>query len=348
MKKSLMWIFTLLLSLSLITVFSFVGCNGAEEEAVEEAVEEEAEEEVVEEETAEEEATEAEDEVFTVGFVPRAFVSVYFVTMADAVEAAAAEKDDIDVQIVSPVDQQDVEGQIKIIEDLTQKNVDLLAVSVNDPNACVPSLLEAQEKGIPIIILDALTPLEGIDVLSLIGSDNETGGEAIAEHIVDILGGEGKMAILEGVPGQYANEFRLKGFYNVMDNHPDIEIVASQPADWDRSKAMNIMENIIESNPDIDLVWGVNDGMALGAVKALEDAGMLDDVVVCGYNGDEEAVEAVKDGKMESTILQQPGEIGRTVIKIAEMIKEGRIDEVESVIAIPIVLVTSENAEDYL
>jgi len=95
---------------------------------------------------------------FVVGFVPRAFVSVYFVTMADAVKEAADENPNIDVQIVSPIDQKDIEGQIRIIEDLTQKGVDLLAVSVNDPKACIPSLKEAQAAGIPVIILDAITP----------------------------------------------------------------------------------------------------------------------------------------------------------------------------------------------
>ena len=268
--------------------------------------------------------------------------------MADAARAGA-EKEGINVQILS-LDQQDIEGQIKIIEDLTQKNVDLLAVAVNDPNAVVSSLLKAQEKGIPVILLDTLQPLEGLDVLSLIGSDNETGGEMIAKYIVELLGGKGKIAVLEGTPGQHANEFRLKGFRSVIDSYPDIEIVVSQPANWDRSQAMNVMKSILQSNPDIDLVWGVDDGMALGAVKALEDAvntGKFYDVMVCGYNGDKEAIEAVKEGKMKATILQNPAEIGRTVIKIADMIKNGRIDEVEKLIAIPIINVTSENVFDY-
>ncbi|MCL4416481.1 MAG: sugar ABC transporter substrate-binding protein [Actinobacteria bacterium] len=296
--------------------------------------------------------TTTKKEQFEVGFIiPGAYESFYFDTMADAVKAAVAKKENINVQVILGLDQQDIEVQIKIIEDLTQKNVDLLAVAVNDPNAVVSSLLKAQQKGIPVILLDTLKPPEGLDVLSLIGSDDETGGEMIAKYIVELLGGKGKIAVLEGIPGQYANEFRLKGFRSVIDSYPDIEIVASQPANWDRFQAMNVMKSILQSNPDIDLIWGVDDEMAIGAVKALEDAaatGKFYDVMVCGYNGDKEAIESLKKGKMKATILQQPAEIGRTVIKIADMIKKGRIDEVEKLIVIPIINVTSENVFDYI
>ena len=288
---------------------------------------------------------------FSVGFVPRAFVSVYFVTMADAVEEAANANPNVDVQIVSPVDQKDVEGQIKIIEDLTQKKVDLLAVSVNDPKAVVPSLQEAQDQGIPVIILDAITPLPGIDVLSLIGSNNEDGGEIVGKNVLELqkqMGRKVKMAILEGVPGQYANEMRMKGFKSIVDGNPNVEIVASQPANWQRELAMSTMENILQANPDLDIVWGVNDGMALGAHKAISDAGLDDQIFVLGYNGDKEAVEAVGRGEIYSTILQQPAEIGRQVIKIAEMIRTGKKDEVKSLYTIPIVNVKQDNAAKWM
>jgi len=290
----------------------------------------------------------AAEKKFVVGFVPRAFVSVYFVTMADAVKEEAAKNPNIDVQIVSPVDQKDVEGQIRIIEDLTMKKVDLLAVSVNDPKAVVPSLKEAQAAGIPVIILDAITPYPGIDVLSLIGSNNEDGGEIVGQNVVALSKGKCKMAVLEGVPGQYANEMRLKGFRKVIASHPGIQVVASQPANWQRELAMTTMENILQAHPDIDCVWGVNDGMALGALKAVKDAGLSDKIKVLGYNGDKEAVEAVAVGGLYSTILQQPAEIGRTVIKIAEMIRTGKKNEVQSVIQIPIVNVKKDNALTYM
>jgi len=290
----------------------------------------------------------AAEKKFVVGFVPRAFVSVYFVTMADAVKEEAAKYPDIEVQVVAPMDQKDIEGQIRIVEDLTMKKVDLLAVSVNDPKALVPSLKEAQAAGIPVIILDAITPYPGIEVLALIGSNNEDGGEIVGQNVLNLSKGKCKMAILEGVPGQYANEMRLKGFRKVIANHPDIKVVASQPANWQRELAMTTMENMLQANPDIDLVWGVNDGMALGALKAIKDAGALDRIRVLGYNGDKEAVEAVAAGTLYSTILQQPAEIGRMVITIAEKIRTGKKSEIEPVITIPIVNLQKDNALKYM
>lgn len=285
---------------------------------------------------------------FVVGFVPRAFVSVYFVTMADGVKEAAAENPNIDVQIISPVDQKDIEGQIRIVEDLTMKKVDLLAVSVNDPKALIPALKEAQAAGIPVIITDAITPYPGFKALALIGSNNEDGGEIVGRNIINLSAGKCKMAVLEGVPGQYANEMRLKGFRAVTAKYPGIQVVASQPANWQRELSMTTTENILQSNPDIDYIWGVNDGMALGALKAVKDAGLTGKIKILGYNGDKEAVEEVAKGNLYSTILQQPREIGRTVIKIAEMIRTGKKGEVPSLIQIPIVNVKLDNALEYM
>ncbi len=288
---------------------------------------------------------------FVVGFVPRAFVSVYFVTMGDAVKEAADANPNVDVQIVSPVNQTDVEGQIKIIEDLTQKNVDLLAVAVNDPKAVVPSLKAAQDQGIAVIVLDSITPLPGLEVLSLIGSNNEDGGQVVGKNVLELqqkAGRKIKMAILEGVPGQYANEMRMTGFKSVVQGNPNIEIVASQPANWQRELAMSTMENILQAHPDLDIVWGVNDGMALGALKSVMDAGLKDRIQVLGYNGDKEAVEAVEKGLMYSTILQQPAEIGRTAITIAEMIRTGKKAEVKPLYQIPIVNVKQDNAAKWM
>jgi len=290
----------------------------------------------------------AAEKKFVVGFVPRAFVSVYFVTMADAVKEEAAKNPNIDVQVIAPMDQKDIEGQIRIVEDLTMKKVDLLAVSVNDPKALVPSLKEAQAAGIPVIILDAITPYPGLDALALIGSNNEDGGEIVGQNVVELTKGKGKIAILEGVPGQYANEMRLKGFRKVMKDYSDVKVVASQPANWQRELAMTTMENMLQANPDIDLVWGVNDGMALGASKAIKDAGLQGKIRILGYNGDKEAVEAVAGGTLYATILQQPAEIGRMVITIAEKIRTGKKSEIEPVITIPIVNVKKDNALKYM
>lgn len=288
---------------------------------------------------------------FQVGFIPRAFVSVYFVTMADAVKAEAAKNPNMAVQVVAPIDQKDIEGQIKIIEDLTEKKVDLLAIAVNDPKACVPAMLQAQSKGIPIIILDSITPYPGITVLSLIGSNDEAGGKIVGKNVLELqkkISRTIRMAILEGVPGQYANEVRLKGFRSVIGGNQNVNIVASQPANWQRELGMTTMENILQANPDIDIVWGVCDDMALGAYQAVLNAGLKDRIYLLGYDGSKEAVEAVLNGQLYSTILQQPAGIGKMVITIAEMIRTGKKNQVKPVYEIPIINVKKDNAAKWM
>ena len=342
MRKSLYWLVAVMLVVAVVGSFSLIGCK---EEVAEEEVEEV--EEVAEE--AEEVVEEAEEsDKFVIGFCPRAFVSVFFVTLADAMEEEAAKYPDIDLQILSPVDQKDVEGQIKIVEDFTELKVDLLAVSVNDPQAIVPSLQRAMAAGIPILLIDHEASLEGVDELALIGIDNIEGGKTTGEWFVEYLDGKGRIVLIEGVAGQQANEFQLEGFNSVVDTYPDIEIVASQPADFDRAKALTVMENILQTTTDIDLVWGINDGMALGAIKAIEDAGLLDKIKVVGYNGDEEALVSIREGKLLATMLQQPKLEGEMVIDIARMIMDGKIDEVEPKQMIPLVPVTAENVNDWL
>lgn len=342
MKKSLLLLIVVLLSVSMVTAFSLAGCKKAAPAETTAA----AETTTAAETTAAVETTTA-GKKFVIGFVPRAFVSPYFITMGDSVNAAAAEAG-IEVQTLAPVDQKDIEGQINMIEDLTQKGVDMLAVALNDPKAAVPSLLEAQKKGIPIVVVDTLISLGGIEVLSLVGSSHEDGGTMLGKYLVELLDEKGKIAIIEGVSGQDANEYRLKGMRSVLDQYPDIKIVASQPGNWDRSQAMAVMENYIQAKLNPDVVFCLNDGMAIGAIKALEDAGMTGKIKIVGYNGDAEALTAVKEGKLQATILQQPAEIGKTIVKIAQMIRDGKEKEVEPIISIPIILLTSDNIDQYL
>lgn len=294
---------------------------------------------------------EAKAKNFAVGFIPRAFVSVYFVTMVDAAKAEAAKHAGIDLQVVSPLAETDIEGQVKIIEDFIQKRVDLIAVSVNDPKSVVPSVKEAKNAGIPVIILDDLMPLPGVDVLSRIGSNNKDGGVIVGKNVLEIqkkMGRTINMAIIEGTPSEYCNEDRLAGFRSMVTANNRINIVALQPANWERELAMVTMENILQANSDVDIVWGVCDDMVLGALKAVTNAGLNDRIYLLGYDGSKEAVEAVDRGQIYSTILQQPAEIGRMAIKIAEMIRTGKMNEVKAVYEIPIINVKKENAAKWM
>ena len=191
--------------------------------------------------------------------------------------------------------------------------------------------------------------LEGVDAVSLIGIDEVLGGEVAGKWAIKVLNKKGKVAILEGVAGDYWTVREGKGFDNIANQYPDIKVVARQPANWERAKGMEVMENILQANRDLDLVFGMNDNMALGALQAIENAGLLGKIKVIGYNAQQDALEAIKEGRLDASIAKQPGNIGRMIIEdIVVKVMEGKKEEIKPVICVSPGLVTKENLGDYL
>lgn len=290
---------------------------------------------------------EAKKEKLIIGFNPRAFTSVFFVTMAEGMEEAVKGYEGIELQVQSTESQKDIEGQVKIVEDFIQKNVDLLAVSINQPESMIGPFKKANEKDIPIVVLDSIYPLKNVNVLAYIGHDNLEGGRLMGEYVGKVLKGKGKIAVIEGPPGVQVLKWRQQGFEESLSKYPDIEIVAQQPANADRTLAMAVTENMLQAHPEIELIWAQIDCMAMGACRALENMAKMGDILVCGYNGDADALDAISKGKLSGTILQQPAEQGRKAIEIGDMIKNGKINEVEQIYNIPVLLVTAENVHQY-
>jgi len=289
------------------------------------------------------------EQKYTIAVVPPALVSPYFITLADAAKASAAKNPDIELSIIAPSAETAIEEQIKIVEDLIQKKVNLIAISTANWDALTPVLKKAREQGIEVVCIDRIIPLEGVDVVSMLGVDEIKGGEIVGEYVAKILNGSGNVAILEGVTGDYWSERRTKGFHNIVDQYPDINVVTTQPANWERAMGMTTMENILQAQQDLDIAWGLNDNMALGALQAVEAAGLADKIMVIGYNADKEAKQAVKEGRLQATVAQQPAKIAETIVEeIAVKLMNGERDAIEPVIYIPVMLVTSENIDQFL
>ena len=174
------------------------------------------------------------------------------------------------------------------------------------------SVESANAANIPVITIDRSS--DGGEVLTLVASDNVKGGEMAAQFILDKIGENGRVVELEGVPGASATRERGKGFDEFADGK--LEVVEKQSAEFDRAKGLTVMENILQSTKDIQAVFAQNDEMALGALEALEAAGKTD-VIVVGFDGNEDGVKAVKDGRLNATIAQQPEEMGRIALQAA-------------------------------
>ena len=255
----------------------------------------------------------------------------FFVALKEGIEKEAKAKG----MKVSVVDaQDDTAKQISGIEDLILQNVDILLVNPTDSAAISSAVQSANEAGIPVITIDRSSE-EG-DIETFIASDNVAGGETAAEYLVKQLGEQAKVVELEGVSGASATRERGKGFHNIADEQ--LDVLTSQTAEFDRTKGLNVMENILQGKKDIQAVFAHNDEMALGAVEAIKAAGK--DVIVVGFDGNEDALKAVENGELQATVAQQPVLIGEEAVHAAEKVLKG--EKVDSKISVPLKLMTKE------
>lgn len=261
----------------------------------------------------------ANDQDFKVGFSISTLNNPFFVDLRDGAEEAAKEHG---LEIVVVDAQDDSSKQVNDIEDLIQQNIDILLVNPTDDEAVVAGIQAANDAGIPVVTVDR-SSADG-EVVTHIASDNIAGGEMAGEYIVELLGEDGGNVVeLEGIPGVLATRERGEGFHNVVDDMDNINVVASQTANFDRTEGLSVMENILQGHSDIVAVFAHNDEMALGAIEALEAQGLIDDVIVVGFDATDDAQVAVEEGRMAATVAQQPKLISEKAIEAVVEILEG-------------------------
>ncbi len=271
-------------------------------------------------------------EEYEIGLAISTLDNPFFVDLRDgAIEAA--EEHGVELTVYDAGD--DAATQMSNIEDMVIAGVDLILVNPVDGDAIVPAIEEAKMNNIPVITVDRGAETE-VDVH--IASDNVAGGEMAANYLAELIYEEGDVIELEGIPGTSAARERGEGFNAVMDEKENIEIIAQQPADFNRAQGMSVMEDLLEAHPEFDGVFAHNDEMALGAVEALDAAGRLDDVVVVGFDAVDDALEAIEEGRMEATVAQQPFVMGELGVEYAVNFLDG--EEVDEFVPVPLELIT--------
>ena len=289
---------------------------------------------------------------FMVAMVPPALVSPYFIEAADAAKKAAAKVGNLEFTVLAPSDETKVDEQVKILEDLIQKKVNLILVSSGNWEAVAPVLKKAIQGGIEVAIFNQLSDvpvLENIGLVSAVGVDEVEGGKVAGQWVAKVLNGKGKIAILEGVAGDYWTVREGKGIDSVLATNPNIKVVARQPANWERAKGMEVAENILQANKELDLICAMNDNMALGASQAVENGGRRKQIKIIGYNGNVEALKAIAAGKMDATVNKQPSNVGKTLIEgIAVKLMKGEKKEIKPITRITPVIITAENVNNFL
>ncbi|MCD4713981.1 MAG: ribose ABC transporter substrate-binding protein RbsB [Clostridiales bacterium] len=266
----------------------------------------------------------------TIGLILSTLNNPFFVTLKEGAEEKANE---LGAELIILDSQNDPAKELSNMEDLITQSVDFILINPTDSDAVVNAIKAANTAGIPVITLDR--GANSGTVVTHIASDNVAGGMMAGEFIVELLDGAGKVVELEGIAGTSAARDRGQGFNDAIAG-TDIEVVAKQVADFDRTKGLSVMENILQAQPEIDAVFAHNDEMALGALTAIESSGR--EIIVVGFDATDDAVMSVKEGKMAATVAQQPSLIGSLGVENAVMHLEGKT--IEAYIPVELMLVT--------
>lgn len=250
-----------------------------------------------------------------IGLVLSTLNNPFFVSMKDGAER---ESKKLGYDLIVLDSQNDPVKERSNIEDLIQLDIVALLINPTDSDAVVKAIEVANQSNIPVITLDRQS--NGGEVTTHIASDNIKGGAMAGEFVLEKFGTTQNVNIVEiqGIPGASATRDRGAGFHSVLDDKSNVTFISSQAADFDRQKGLSVMENIIQGNKDIHVVFAHNDEMALGAAKAIMANNI--DATVIGFDGGDDALDAIENGEMQATVAQQPDLIGELGVQIAQKI----------------------------
>jgi len=231
-------------------------------------------------------------------------------------------------------------------ENIIVAGFEAILFNSTDADGSVANVLKAKAAGVPVFCMDREIN-SNTAATSQILSDSYSGSVAIAKYFTQQLNKKGNYVEILGIVGDNNTWARSKGFHSVVDNYPDLKMVAQQSADFDRNKAMEVMESILQAHPNIDAVFCGNDGMAMGAYQALVSSGKADKVKVFGFDGAEDVITAINENKVAATGMQFPKVMAETAAQFADEYIKGRRDFPQK-IPVAVELVTFKNIQDYI
>jgi len=243
-----------------------------------------------------------QDDRLHVALIVKNLTNPFFVYMKWGGEAAA-NKYGARYTCLAP-EVEEVEGQIRIIEDLIQQGVDAIVVVPVDSMGIVAGIERANDAGVPIFVSN--TRALGGDFVAFAGIDHKTMAETMGKYVVKKLGGTGNVIELEGQPGAQSSIDRGIGFANIFSKEPGIKVLARVPANYNKAKAMQVTEDLLVRFDDIDAIVAYNDSMALGAVEALRGARKLGQIIVTGTDANKDALDSIRAGELTATVDSNP------------------------------------------
>lgn len=281
-----------------------------------------------------------------IALVVKTLNNSFFLDMRKGAETAARQ---LGVKLIVQAAEReiDVEKQMEIVENLIQTRVNALCLVPSGSKGLVPVVLKANRAKIPVLIVDtrldeAAAKADGARYLTFIGSDNYEGGKIAGKFMGEVFHGPAQVVVLEGIPGHETADARLRGFRDGLAAFPQLKIVVSQPANWERDQGFNVMQNLMQAHRAIDAVFACNDLMALGALEAIAAAGKTGRIKVVGFDAIDEARKEIAAGRMAASVAQHPAEMGRLAVENA--LKAIKGEPVPNYIPVTLELITRENA----
>ena len=304
--------------LSVILIISLIGCGGEKQSA-------------------------ENDSPGRIAVVISTLNNPWFVVLG---ETAAARARELGYEVTLFDSQNDNAKEADHFENIIAAGYKAILFNPTDADGSISNVLRVKKAGIPTFCMDREIN-SNTAAVSQILSDNYSGCVALGQYFVKKMNKKGTYVELLGLVGDNNTWNRSKGFHSVVDNYPELKMVAQQSADFDRNKAMEVMESILQAHPNIDAVFCGNDAMAMGAYQALASAGKADRVMVFGFDGAADVVNSIREKKIVATGMQFPKLMAQKAAEMADDYMKGKRD-FDQKIPIAVELVTQENVEKYI
>lgn len=288
--------------------------------------------------------TTEKEEKMTIGYATKSSTSPFWVTLNEGAVQAAKDLG-VELVVLGPPKENDVVGQLAVIEDLVNRDVDGLIIAATDSVGVTSGVEKAQGKDIPVIAVD--TSITGAEVTSFIATNNYNAASEAAKWMAEQLDGKGKIVLLNGMIAQGSGKERYEGFRDyVEENHPDMEIVFAKDCAWDDEQALKAMEDAVATHEQIDGVFVGWDGAALAAHRVLTEAGRIDETMIVGFDCYPQSLKYMKEGTFEADLAQSPYKMGYKAVENA--VKAAKGEAVDSVVDTGVLMVTPDNVDQYI
>ena len=276
-------------------------------------------------------AEDAAEDGLVFGIVMINFENPFYISYMEAAQQAA---DDMGIELIFKSAEGSLETEISLIENFIQQEVDCILADAVDRDGVLDIYKEASDAGIPMISL--FNEIKTGYSYSC-GYDHYSGFKAVSYAVAEYLDGQGKVCVLQGGIGNWANDERTRGFEEVQAEYPNIELLSMQPSDWDPSKGVQIVENWLTSYDEIDAILCMTDGITPSILEMVETAGRLDEIAIAGNDGETSVLQSMQEGKVMADALLSSLRGGYLSILYADQIVSGA--EVEDVVWVPVALV---------